>query len=54
MTVVDQQYQSDIGEYYQSTTQTFWEPEYEHSTTLWESQAANNNEQVQVYWTDRK
>jgi hypothetical protein len=52
--VIDQQYQNDVAEYYLNTTQTLWEPEYQYTTTSLENQTTNNNEQVQVYWTDRK
>lgn len=48
-----QQSQAEVAEYYLDTTQSVVEPQYEYVTaTTVESEAANNNEQVQVYWTD--
>ncbi|CAF0770134.1 unnamed protein product [Adineta ricciae] len=49
----NQVYQTDASnDYYVSSTQTVWEPEYDYNTTTIETQRATNSEQPEVYWTD--
>ncbi|CAF0762409.1 unnamed protein product [Rotaria sp. Silwood1] len=47
------QYLNNTSEYFWNNAETILKPHYEYQTIAWENQAANNNnEQVQVFWTD--